>query len=390
MIKHAAALVLLSLFVVAHASAQWREPDTTLRPLAAGAVSHHGSASAAVALMHPSGDVVIAADGVLVTGPDGSTRWHAREPATTDVAVAPDGTVFGMARLPYERPVTMRIDAFAPDGTARWSRTLHAGRVDRYTNPDMTATPDGDVLVCSTVHRRGRTPVILDRIGPGGVLRWSRTLVPHGECSTVATDAAGAIYWAGHETASGTTRALLERLDDAGDPVWRASYEGNPLPGEIAIVGDALTLGGNFIADEDLLPGAPIHRMHAEGYRTFVTRFDARTGTAAWAFMGSNFGLSSLATRGADVMVLEDGVMTRLSPSGAVLDERTFGAVRTTEGLMSLQFITATALLIDARGEAIFIGGLPEPEAIGYGDYFLWSGAPYHGPTGAVIGRPGW
>ncbi len=386
MLKHLAALVLLSLFVVvAHTRAQWRDPDTTIRPLAAGAVSHHGGASTAVALMHPSGDVVIAADGVLMTAPDGTTRWHAREPATTDVAVAPDGTVFGMARLPFERPVTMRTD-----GTARWSRTLHAGRVDRYTYPDMTATPDGDVLVCSTVHRGGMTPVILDRIGPGGVLRWSRTLVPHGECSTVATDGTGAIYWAGHETVSGTTHALLERLDGAGHPVWRASYEGNPLPREIAVVGDALTLGGNFILDEDLLPGAPIHRMHAEGYRTFVTRLDARTGTAAWAWMGSNFGLSSIATRGDDVMVLEDGVMTRLSPTGVVLDEREFGRVRTTEGIMSTQFITATALLVDTRGEAIFIGGIPEPEYIGYGEYFLWSGAPYHGPNGAVIGRPGW
>jgi hypothetical protein len=371
-------------------SAQWRDPDTTVRALGAAPVSHHGNASSAVAVMHPSGDLVIAADGVLMADPEGRTRWHAPEPATTDVAVAPDGSVFGMARLPAERPVTLRIDAFDPDGTPRWSQTLHAGRVDRYTYPDMTTAPDGDVLVCSTVRRGRRTPVIIDRLGPGGVVRWSRTILPHGECSAIATDATGALYWAGHETAGGLTRAVIERLDPSGNAVWRASYDANPLPGELAIVGDALTVAGSFIGQIDLLPGAPDGLAVADGYKTFVTRLDARTGDASWAWVGSNLCLSSIATRGSEVLVLEDGTMTRLASTGTELEHRAFGQVRSSEGLISMPTITATAILVDARGEAIFVGGIPSPEFIAFDDYFLWSGRPYHGPNGAVIGRPGW
>lgn len=367
-----------------------QDRDATVRPLGAAPVSHHGTAGSATVVLHASGDLVIAAEGVLVAAPDGTTRWHAPEEAIADVASAPDGTVFGMARLPFERPTSVRVDAFAADGTPQWSRTLHRGRMDRYTFPDMTAAPDGDVLVCSTVRRSGRTPVVIDRLGPGGVVQWSREIVPHGECNVVATDASGDIYWAGHETAGGVTRAVLERLDADGNAVWRSTWDGNVLPNGIAISRDALTVAGSFIGEQDLLPGAPIHRAQGDGYTSFATRFDARTGASSWAWVGSNYAFSSIAAHGDEVMVLEEGEASRLDGAGRELLHVTYGRVRTTEGLMSASSVSAAGAVFDARGEVLFVGGLPTPEWYGYGEYFLWTDRPYSGPAGAVIGRPGW
>lgn len=71
------------------------------------------------------------------------------------------------------------------------------------------------------------------------------------------------------------------------------------------------------------------------------------------------------------------------------MQRETFGyPVR--DGLRSIPFLGVSAATLDARGAVVIVGGLPEPEAIGFASYYLWTSEPDDGPRGAVRMRPGW
>jgi outer membrane protein assembly factor BamB len=380
----------LSLALAAHAQGPVRDPDLSIRALPAAPVDRTGLSGSAPVVRHASGDLVVAADGILRIGPEGELRWHVPDPEIVDVATSPDGAVIGLAPTPAARATSLRVERVTADGRRSWSRVLHRGRVDRYTYADVTAAPDGDVLVCSSVREGREVAVMIDRLGPTGNVVWTRRVASSGECHAVAADA-DAVYWTGQVQGARGGVLALERLDPSGAVVWSTRYEGGPLANELTISPGAITLGGQFIRTEDLLPGPGTHVENSNGYTGFVTRFDAATGAPRWAWASpGHVPLASVIVRGEDTIVVERGYATRLDSTGAPLETRTFGYPVRSDGQRSIPFVSVTGAVLDARGEIVLVGGLPEPIMLGGADLYLWSARPYHGVRGAVLGRPGW
>ena len=359
--------------------------DATVRPLSAILVGRESQAGATPLALHPSGDLVFAAAGVLRTDPSGATRWHHDDEAIVDVGVSSDGSIFGMARLPIERPTRVVITRFdETSGRILWKRTLHTAALDRYTYPDLAGAPNGDSVVCATLRRGG---VVIDRLDARGRVRWSRRLDASAECMSVVTDAQGDVIWAGHT--NGGANAIVERLDANGVSRWRTLFDGHPLTHELTPTHDGgVLVGGMLNESSDLLPGPREHRVTTDAYQSFVTRLDAN-GTGVWAWLGGNAPLRSVIARGAETIVIEQGDATRLDRDGRVIDAVRFGMPRI-EGRLSQPFVSVTGAMLDRDGRVVLAFGLPEPDAIGYADYLLFTDQPYAGPRGSVLAWPGW
>ncbi|MFO0684608.1 MAG: hypothetical protein U0234_21310 [Sandaracinus sp.] len=359
--------------------------DASVVALGAELVGRESQAGAAPYALHPSGDLVFAADGILRTDARGTTRWAYADASIVDAAVSGDGAVTGLARLPVARPTTARLVRFDDTGHVLWTRELHRGALDAFTYPDLTGAPGGDVVLCATL-RGPHGGVVVDRVDAAGHVRWSQRLDASAECTAVVTDAAG-VVWAG--MTNGGTTGIVERLDASGHSRWRALFDGPTIPIDLALAPDGSVLvGGELDGAADLLPGAREQRVEARGYTAFVTRL-APDGSGAWAWLGDSIVLRSVLARGSEVLVVQQGRFVRLDALGVARETRSFG-VPSVDGAVSQPFLSVTGALLDAHGDVVLALGVPTPDAVGLARYTLFGEAPYEGPRGSVLARPGW
>lgn len=364
--------------------------DASVRALGAPPVHRSGQAGSSPLVLHASGDLVVAAEGVLRASPEGETRWHHRDPTVVDVGTTPDGAIYGLALAqPDRRAGRVTLTRHRPDGSVEWRHTFRE-RHDPFSIPQVEGAPDGGVLVCRAKASRSRVVPVLDKLDARGRVVWSRTLASAGQCHALDADGPW-IAWAGARATGGTWSAQVERLEAASGRVsWASTFESYPLVAEIALDPDgAVTVLGEFADRVDLLPGPRTQLAEGHGYTTFVTRFDAK-GDADWAW-GSDRSEqgAALLRRGTETILIGNGYATHFDAEGNVVQRETFGyPVR--DGLRSIPFLSVSAATLDARGAVVIVGGLPEPEAIAFASYYLWSSEPYDGPRGAVLMRPGW
>lgn len=394
----AARSTLLGLWVMsmmAGASPVSAQGDASVHGLSAPPVGRSSHAGATPMVRAAGGDVVIAADGVLVASPSGTTRWYYPDSEILDVAASRDGAVFGLAMFPASRPTSARVLRFAPDGALLGSSTLHRRHIDAYSYSDLTAAPDGDALLCSSVREGGTFGIVINRLTPSGSVRWSRRVAFSGQCFTAAADALGNVYWSGVDASGGTPSTTVQKLDPTGAVIWTMQYEpasagSYPLVREMTIAADGSVLvGGVFEGTLDLLPGSGTQMATGDGFTAFVTRVQG-AGIAAWTWVGGNSsGISAILPRGEEVLILEEGRLTRLDARGRALASTAFG-MASRDGLVSQPFVSVAGAILDDRGHVVFAGGLPEPDMLGGADYLLFEGRPYIGPRGAIIGTLPW
>lgn len=358
--------------------------DATVRPLSAILIGRESQSASEPYALHPSGDLVFAASGVLRTDASGATRWHHADESIADVAVSSDGSVFGMARMPIDRPTRVDIVRFDEQGRITWKRTLHRGALDPRTYPDIVGAANGESIVCSTLTRGG---MVLDRLDARGRVLWSRRLDASAECSTVAVSAQGDIFWTG--ATNGGATAIVEKLDASGTSIWRTLFDGQPITHELTLAGDGgVLVGGSLDGPADLLPGPREHRVTPTAYQSFVVRLDA-SGVGEWAWVGGYAPLRSILTRGDETIVVEQGDVTRLDRRGTVITAQRFGLPRH-DGMLSQPFVSVTGAMLGRDGRLVLALGIPEPDAIGLADYLLFTDQPYVGPRGSVLAWPGW
>lgn len=360
--------------------------DAALRSLPAAPVDRHADAGTAPVVAHPAGGQVIAADGVLRLGADGAVLWHHRQPDVIDVAVAGDGAIYALARAPGRGATTVRLLRLGADGARAWSVPLHRGRIDRRSGPDLTATVDGDAVLCSTVRRGRGAAIVVDRIGPSGRVRWSRAVAASGDCHAVVASADGDLLWAGHVAADGASRAALERLGPDGAPRWRQTFEAHPVVEELAIAADGdVVIGGVFLGRADLRPGPDEQVVTVDAYTTFVARF-AADGAPRWArALDYSRTLVALLPRGADTLAVEAGRLWRLDATGRIVDSRAFGR-SSTDGVLGDSYLSLTGATVDRDGAVVVVGALPEALLTGAA-YQLFASTPYLGPRGPFVAR---
>lgn len=383
-------LLCLIYALVFSSSALAQTGDASVRALGASPVHRSSQAGSSPLVLHASGDLVMAAEGVLRASSEGETRWHHRDPTVVDVGTTPDGGIYGLALAqPDLRPGRVTLTRHRPDGSVEWRHAFRE-RNDPYSTPQVEGAHDGGVLVCRAKVSGSRVVPVLDKLDARGRVVWSRTLASAGQCH--ALDAEGEwIAWAGARATGGTWLAQVERLDaTSGHVSWASTFESYPIVQEIALDADgAVTVLGEFPNRVDLLPGPRTQLAEGRGYTTFVTRFDAK-GDADWAWASDRTEQgAALLRRGTETILIGKGYATHFDAEGNVVQRETFGyPVR--DGLRSIPFLSVSAATLDARGAVVIVGGLPEPEAIGFASYYLWSSEPYDGPRGAVLMRPGW
>lgn len=384
-----AALALLTLALALPATAQ--TGDASVRALHAPPPSRQGLAGSAPFLVHASGDFVLAArGGLLRVDPGGGLRWFRPDAEVFDVGTTPDGAVLGLAMSPGRRRV-LRVVRYREDGSLHWQRTLR-DRQYQYITPDIAGAPDGGAWVCASAEKGRVHHPLVTRLDATGAVRWSRRLRETGQCWAIAGDASGNVVWVGARQVAGQSSwvTVVEKLDVAGNVVWWRHFDAMPLVQEVTLAADgSVTLGGAFIGDGDLMPGPAVQRVVRVGYATFVTRFDA-SGAPLWTWAADEEQcLAAVLVRGPETLAIGEGYMTRLDASGAARERVVFG-YPVFDGMRSVPLISVTGAVLDANGQVVLAHGLPEPEAIGRSDFFLYDARPYSGPRGGVLSRPGW
>jgi hypothetical protein len=395
----ARALIALSCFLSASISTAARAQDETVRALVAAPAYRAGRSGSSPIALHPSGDLVLLAGGVLRIGPSGETRWQVPDADVVDVAAATDGSVYGLALVQpgHRRPGRVRVVRHRDDGSIAWTRTLR-GRHDIYSHPQIEGAPDGGAWVCGARTKGSRREPFLERLSATGALLWSITLAPDGQCHALDSDAQGHAVWAGARAIGPLTWAgVVERIDPSGRVVWSQTFDGHPTLGEVAIAeGGSVTVAGDFDGEIDLLPGPREQRARSGGYSSFVTHFDP-TGASAWAWWSERYERPhAVLHRGTDTIVIGDGYMARLDDAGRAVQREVFGYMMHGTA-QSMPWVSVAGAILDARGDIVIAATLPgeirapiDHERYGHPEYHLWSAAPYRGPLGGILGRPGW
>ncbi|HUS16862.1 MAG TPA: hypothetical protein VM536_17840 [Chloroflexia bacterium] len=221
---------------------------------------------------------------IIKFAPDGSLAWQRTwdgpesfgSDQATDVAVAPDGTVY-VAGATQGTGGDALLLKFAPDGTLLWQRTW--GGPANEGAEAVAVAPDGTVYLsgATTSFGSGDTQLFVVQFAPDGSLRWQRTWGPaSGQGVAVAPD--GAVYVAGVAPRPGGGFAfdlVLLKLDATGALIWQRAY----AAGEIADARGGVAVGPDgaiYVAG-----GLQQPRQRIVDLNTLLLKF-APDGSLAW------------------------------------------------------------------------------------------------------------
>jgi uncharacterized delta-60 repeat protein len=164
-------------------------------------------------------------------GPDGSLSWQRTWEGPdqfgldrgTDVAVAPDGSVYVTGSTLGVRGDAVLLK-FSPEGTLLWQRRWDGGATER--GEGVAVGSDGSVYVTGGTNSFGDSHLFVLRFAPDGTLTWQRLWGPAtGQGIAVGPD--GTLSVAGVAARPGATFGfdiVLLKLDPAGTLLWQRAY----------------------------------------------------------------------------------------------------------------------------------------------------------------------
>jgi uncharacterized delta-60 repeat protein len=162
---------------------------------------------------------------------DGSLSWQRTwegpdqfgNDRATDVAVAPDGSVYVTGSTLGVRGDVLLLK-FSAEGSLLWQRRWDGGGTER--GEGVAVGSDGSVYVTGSTNSFGGEHLLVLRFGPDGTLEWQRIWGPAGG-EDIAVGPDGNLYAAGLGPRAGAPSGadlVLLKLDPTGILVWQKTY----------------------------------------------------------------------------------------------------------------------------------------------------------------------
>jgi uncharacterized delta-60 repeat protein len=245
----------------------------------------------------------------------------------TDVAVAPDGSVYVSGSTLGNRGDALLLK-FSSDGSLLWQQRWDTGGTERAEAVEVAS--DGSVYVAGGTTGFGASLFVL-RFAPEGALTWQR-IFGSARADGLALGADGSIYVAGTAARpEGGADVVVLKLDSTGALVWRRAYSGSEIAdarGGLTVAPDgSIYVGGAIQASmQKVVVDALIVKFGPDGSLLWDRGWGGRSGdlgggvaalqdgTVVLVGETNSFGAGS-----------DDAFVLQLSAEGRGIDSNTWG-----------------------------------------------------------------